>query len=308
MSGAYAHITLANQCRPLMRRHKISNSTGLAVSTYLAYVELGAISPDYPYLGGEDAWADLFHHERSADLFRNAVAYIRMLKDGEARQKLTAWLMGYAAHVATDVTIHPIVNNIVGPYELNKAAHRECEMHQDSHVFQRLNVHPDSGASTHLTASIAACSHPKDEARLDPQIADPWREIMRKTHPEQFAKGAPSIDKWHAGFSKVMSAIRVTNRMLPFARHLTAGLQVNYPRPGTSDPKFLKNLPTPSGGKIDYDPLFEMALENAMTLWKTIDGALSGSAAKPLQALQAWNLDTGINIGTGKLVYWEPKP
>lgn len=308
MSGAYAHITLANQCRPLIRKAKISQATGYAVSTFLAYAELGAISPDYPYLGSEGPWADLFHHERSAEFFRNAVSYIKPLKDGPQRQKLIAWLMGYAAHVAGDVTIHPIVNNIVGPYEQNKAAHRECEMHQDSHVFQRLNVDPDSGATTHLTASIASCSDPKDADRLDPMIAGPWLEVIRKTYPEKFAQGAPSIDKWHAGFGRVLNAIRTANRLLPFARHLSAELQVNYPRPGSSDPKFLRGLPTPVGGKIDYDPLFDRAMGNAMALWEVIDASLSGADPKPLQALQAWNLDTGLNIATGKSVYWEPTP
>lgn len=308
MSGAYAHITLANQCRPLMRRYKISNATGYAVSTFLGYTELGAISPDYPYLGGEAPWADLFHHERTAEFFRNGVAQIQAQKDGEARQKLTAWLFGYAAHVAADVTIHPIVNAIVGPYEDNKSAHRECEMHQDSHVFQRLNVDPDTGATSHLTATIAACSHPQDPNRLDPMIAGPWLEIIRKTYPEKVTAGAPSLDKWHAGFQRMMTVLRKVNGLLPFARHLSADLKVNYPRPGTSDSRFLKGLPTPLGTPIDYDPLFDRATANAMALWEVLDGTLSGSDPQPLKALQSWNLDTGLNLSTRKSVYWEAKP
>ena len=38
----------------------------------------------------------------------------------DAQQKGLAWLLGYCAHVATDVTIHPVVEMKVGPYDENK--------------------------------------------------------------------------------------------------------------------------------------------------------------------------------------------
>lgn len=303
MSGAYAHITLGNLCREKLPQYpKISAESVRAVSSFLEYVELGAISPDYPYLGGENEWADLMHHEGSADFFRNAVALIQTLK-GTQRLKFTAWTLGFAAHVANDVTIHPIVNCLVGPYKGNESKHRECEMHQDTHVFQRLNV-GDNGVSKHLEQSLALCGDPQDSDRLDPDIAKPWKTLLQKTYPAKFAASAPSIDKWHAGFNTVMSAIRKTNKLLPFARHVTSGLKLNYPERDKLNPKFLIQLKTPRGNQIDYDLLFDQAIHNAMRLWEVVDGAISNKDAAPLKTLASWNLDSGEEVGTNKSVYW----
>lgn len=305
MSGAYAHITIANESRARLRkRSEFSDLLGAAVSGHLGYVELGAISPDYPYLGGEHDWADLMHHHGSADFLRAGVARIQTLT-GVEQEKLTAWLCGVAAHIAADVTIHPIVNLMVGPYEQNKDEHRECEMHQDAHIFARLNLGDDTAVSHHLTDTIGACGDPADPNRLDPHIAVHWRDMLAAVYPARFAKEAPKMDDWHSGFEGLLGKLRVANRLLPFARHLTVGFGLNYPKPGEADQRFIRNLRTPDGGRIDYDALFEKALANVSDLWLTIDGGLTGRDPGPLHALQNWNLDTGRAVPGGEMIFWE---
>lgn len=75
---------------------------------------------------------------------------------GNVRDKAFAWLLGYTAHVITDTTIHPVVEPKVGPYAQNKTAHRECEMHQDAYIFQRLNLGGVGVAD--LESSLERCS------------------------------------------------------------------------------------------------------------------------------------------------------
>lgn len=72
MPAAYAHITLVNILR---ETHRLQAIPGLpreaiaAVLDYFKFCELGAVSPDYPYLAIGDAntanWADLMHYEKT---------------------------------------------------------------------------------------------------------------------------------------------------------------------------------------------------------------------------------------------------
>ena len=57
MPGAYAHIAIVNDAQKAAHTVGLRDETLMALGLYLKYVELGAVSPDYPYLalGGEQA-------------------------------------------------------------------------------------------------------------------------------------------------------------------------------------------------------------------------------------------------------------
>jgi len=146
MPGAYAHITLINLAREPARLNAgpgLPSPAGLALGRWFKCCELGAESPDYPYLAvgaqGAAAWADLMHYQHTGDMVKVGIETVKELT-GDVRDKAFAWLLGYAAHVITDSTIHPVIELKVGPYAQNKTAHRRCEMHQDAYIFQRLNL------------------------------------------------------------------------------------------------------------------------------------------------------------------------
>src|SRR5688572_28216498 len=133
MPGAYAHITLVNVLSEPRRLLNLgfTKSAAAAVSDYFKFCELGAVSPDYPYLAVTDSkaarWADLMHYQRTGEMLHAATEGVQTLS-GEGQRRAFAWLLGCAAHVATDVTIHPVVELKVGKYEANKQGHRVCEM------------------------------------------------------------------------------------------------------------------------------------------------------------------------------------
>lgn len=68
MPAAYAHLTLVNVLKERRNLEKIPGMPRpavIAVGKYAKFCELGAVSPDYPYLALGDAdaakWADAMH-------------------------------------------------------------------------------------------------------------------------------------------------------------------------------------------------------------------------------------------------------
>ncbi|MEI8665216.1 zinc dependent phospholipase C family protein [Pseudoalteromonas sp. B28] len=68
----------------------------LILSQRQAYLELGCVAPDYPYLAvaqpSQNAWADLMHYEHTGDLLKAMIEYCKTL-EGEAFEKCFALIM-----------------------------------------------------------------------------------------------------------------------------------------------------------------------------------------------------------------------
>lgn len=304
MPGAYAHITLVNVLKEPQRLEAVSNFPRPAISAVLdhfMFCELGAVSPDYPYLclGDKMAarWADAMHYDHTGETLHAGIRTVAKLL-GEDRRKALAWLLGYTAHVGADVTIHPVVELKVGDYATNQKAHRTCEMHQDAYIFQRLGL-GDVGLSEHLDSGIGKCGY---NGILDSTIAAAWNDMLRAVHPDEYKKNPPDANKWHRGFTKVVDAIEEGNQLMPMARHLAAGCGLTYPAVGDIDDQYILGLSTPNG-KMSYDDIFDAAVRNVSALWSTVArGVLNGDKAH-LTQITNWNLDTGRD-NKGKLVLW----
>ena len=162
----------------------------------------------YPYLAisnrGAEAWADVMHSIHTLEMIQSGIKYIREISDEYARGKCIAWLLGYAAHVVADVTIHPIVELKVGPYEENKTAHRVCEMNQDAYIFMRLKLGA-IGLSEHLDSGICACGN--DVGKLDSDIKSLWSAMLNDVYTSMVQHNPPDLDGWHSGFKAVVDNI-----------------------------------------------------------------------------------------------------
>ena len=92
-----------------------------AAGLHLNFLELGCISPDYPYLnvtsGHSKQWADAMHYTHTCQAIFVGADLVRKLPQGASKEKCLSWLMGYAAHVITDMCIHPVVELKVGTYK-----------------------------------------------------------------------------------------------------------------------------------------------------------------------------------------------
>ncbi len=316
MSGAYTHITLENELKEPMRLEDIPGFPEQAIVSvldYFKFCELGAVSPDYPYLALDDKgappWADAMHYTRTGGMI---LAGIRLLRDmgGEAQQKGLAWLLGYSAHVATDMTIHPVVEKKVGPYESNKSGHRVCEMNQDTHIFQRLNL-GDIGLADHLGSGIGRCSDPDNADILDLDVHDLWENMLREVYADDFDTNPPDIHKWHSRFKSIVSNIsKMGNILMPLARHVAADKGLIYPLKDEIDLQYIENLETPIL-PMHFDDIFALAIKNVEWMWRLVARGVLENDDECFEKIGNWNLDTGRDE-SGELVFWQewrlPKP
>ncbi len=129
------------------------------------YLNLGSIGPDLSYYGsrwdglknllfedsdkplGVDGWSYLLH-SKEPNLYPLNLVEITW-KDTRWEQKewekvdhyKFAFTCGFLSHMASDQMIHPMVNDIAGPYYRSgqsRKIHRECEIYQDIALFQTL--------------------------------------------------------------------------------------------------------------------------------------------------------------------------
>ncbi|TWO68069.1 zinc dependent phospholipase C family protein [Caenimonas sedimenti] len=305
MPGAYAHLSVVNDAQKLAESAGLRDDTLYHLGVNLKFVELGAVSPDYPYLAlksGQKKWADNMHYTNTAKLMQAAVAAIPRLPQQD-QGRATAWLLGFAAHIATDMTIHPVVELRVGPYQGNESEHRRCEMHQDAFIFPRVMDVGETGLSEHLASGIATCHAFDDKDALDFAVRQVWMEMLEAAYPDQGAAQDASPDAWHSGFRGVLKAMAGINHLFPIARHVSTKLNLTYPTEAEIDDSFISQLRTPEG-PMDYEAIYERAHANVLMVWKGLDDALEQGGSDALDRLENWNLDTGRSVRTGKLVFW----
>jgi len=214
MAGPFAHITLVDtlclNARALETLGIDSDAIKKSLGKFAKFTELGAISPDCPYLklvsGDAASWANVMHYWKTGDFIRSAIPYIYGRKwSSSDTQKCIAWLFGYAAHVVTDCTVHPVINRKVGPYEQNKTQHRLCEMNQDVYIFHKLNGQFVETAEYIRRCGISQCKDLEDDEKLDPAVRGLWRHCLTaitETPVRMDKKKAPEKDPTKSGDTK----------------------------------------------------------------------------------------------------------
>lgn len=134
------------------------------------YLNLGSIGPDLSYYGsqweglkallfdqsdkplGIDGWSYLLH-SKEPNLFPLNLVELTW-KDTRWEQEeweamdhyKFAFTCGFLSHMAADQIIHPMVNEIAGPYYRSgesRKVHRECEIYQDVALFHELYPQED---------------------------------------------------------------------------------------------------------------------------------------------------------------------
>lgn len=312
MPGPYAHITLLHELMRPVRLNSIfspSSGFGAALAAYFPYCALGAVSPDYPNLARRDRtasqWADAMHCTRACEMVTSGVRRVRG-SEGTVRDRQLSWLLGYCAHVATDVTIHPVVQAKVGEYAENQRQHRICEMNQDSYIYRRMNL-GEIGESDNFALTVAQCGNSADRTLLDRDIATLWEGMLEDVHPELFAGSPPDSASWHREFvAMVAGGAGDAERLFPLAGIIAAKLGLSYPSFNAVDRQFIEKQMVPAESPVypHYDDIFDHAVSNVVTMWRLVEQAVCAVDSTPLPTPEEWNLDTGRDEHD-RLVFWD---
>lgn len=306
MAGGYAHltmVTIAGSPAEITGLGGLDKPTVGPLLSYSKYMQLGAVSPDYPYLHlGNKAsarWADTMHYNRTGDRLKKGAECVREM-DGEDKYKALAWLLGFASHIITDVSIHPVVELKTGPYADDPKAHRVCEMHQDVFIFNRLNMGAILG-DAFIRNGLSACNAPGTPGLLHPLIVHLWGRMLKHTDEVQYSESNPTFQEWHRGFHRMLG-VAGQGRLIPFARHMVAEQGLVYPE--KPDDTYIKQLRVPGGSHMDYADIFDKAHDNVRHYWGLLVRFCLKDGGEDLSSICNWNLDTGRDE-TGRITMWE---
>ncbi|MGL1933125.1 MAG: zinc dependent phospholipase C family protein [Desulfotalea sp.] len=304
MPGAFAHQTMIHVAKKLPQSKEFSDEMHRAINSLLKYAELGSVSPDYPYLclfdGETDEWADLMHYISTGEMILSGTRLLQTMKGGLDKRKCIAWLMGYTAHVVTDVSIHPVVKLKVGDYAENTTEHRICEMNQDAYIYEtKLSLGPITDTE-HLKEGICTCGQ---EDSIDPVIKTFWSNILKEIHPEKFASNPPDIDKWHRNFIKAVDGVADEDHWLPtLMMYPLKELGIIYKDKTEVDLEYIENLEVPGGQAMGYEEIFDKAAKNVADTWLEISKCLD--TGNEITIVKNWDLDTGIDPVSQQITFW----
>lgn len=305
MPGAHAHIAVVNAAQKESDAAGLRKVTSRNLARDLKYLALGAVGSDHPHhalKARQAARADTMHYTHTSALRKAGVATVRALS-AATQGRATVWLMGLAAHMATDMTIHPVVKIRGGEYSPNKGGRRCCEMHQDACIFPRVMNVGETAMTEHRASGIATRHSRSDADCIDEAVLSAWMPMLCAAYPAIYLESLPEPNTWNAGFQRVLKTLGKASHLFPFARHAAADVNINHPTADQIDERYIAGLRTPEGS-MDYLPLFKRARTHVLQACKGIDEALETGASGFLNTLEDWNLDTGRSAATGQLVFW----
>ncbi len=312
MAGAFAHMSVADSLcdEPdfLISAGRIGEIARYAVTKNKNFCELGSVGPDLPYLDFLDAnskgWANVMHYWKTGDIIRSGVSYFAgknlEVRDDNALRAL-AWFFGYAAHVATDLTVHPVLAASGYPYATNPTGHRFCELNQDAYIFRKLNSEDPDDVRYIENCGIGSCNDPNDSAKLHPAVRELWLNCLSfisppEVHMENGVAGpvsCPAPDVWFADYTKRLGEfVEQGGGFILFFRDILESVGACLPESGEVDMQYITNLKTPTNQTVDYDAVFDMTLTNVRKTWLELSAALA-ARDQNVFALKNADLDTG---------------
>ena len=312
MAGAFAHMTvvdsLCNEPEFLVGAGRIGEIVRYTITENKNFCELGSVSPDLPFLNFLNAnskgWANVMHYWNTGDIIRSGVSYFAgrnfEVRDEDTLRAL-AWFFGYAAHVATDLTVHPVLVASGYAYATNPTGHRFCELNQDAYIFRKHNSEDPAGVRYIENCGIRSCNEPNDSFKLHPAIRELWLNCLSfisptDVHMKNGAEGplsAPTPDLWFADYTQRLGEyVEQGGGFVLLFRNILEKVGACLPESGEVDLKYITNLKTPTNQIVDYDAVFEMTLTNVRKTWLELAAALA-ARDRNVFALKNADLDTG---------------
>jgi hypothetical protein len=319
MAGTFSHIAVV---RVLYDKH-LDEIPGLtdemkgALRDFGPFLELGSVSPDYPFftsLNNEaKGWGNVMHYGPTGRYIKLSIPRLVRLESDEKRHRCLAWLFGFAAHVITDLTVHPVVKAKVGDYDSHPKQHRFCELQQDAFIFHEMGYGEITTSNVQI-GRLMSCSDPANNMRLHPDIKDFWLQMLRtfplhdiellnRVSKPTMTPQTLDFGKWHNNCCDLLGLADKTGHLYPLARFIAEDKAAVYPLPDEINYDYVTDLQRPDDNQpIDFKAVFERTLEQVKGVWQQLSTAITADDAA-LFTLADSNLDTGL--AAGKLVAWD---
>lgn len=310
MAGAFTHFLISDTAK--RKRSVIGSELYRLLNKHSEFVSLGSVSPDLPYLSfrtGTINWADLMHYDTTNGIVIHGHDELRQTwsMDGtnEADEIKLAWLFGYASHLISDATIHPIVEAIVGPYKDNPNEHRVCEMTQDSLVY-----HKRKNAEIRYTEYSSIIKFCKESEHFDP-LMDFWEKQAVKTYTDTDQRPNPSL--WFKTYSEAIDIAEGGSYIIALFRHAGLGTDYLYKTreeivreyPDDLEKYYAKvRLPNDTIKSFSTEG-FDRAVTNVTDAWSKLYEGLNAEI-KVSRIVRNWDLDTGVDMESADQIktYW----
>ena len=319
MAGPFAHLMTVD--RIVRTTPDLLDEYGAKVRYVLEkhtnFCQLGAVSPDLPSIDflhpGSRYWANIMHYWNTADVLRKGVAWFagRDLSDPND-QKALAWLFGYAAHVVTDLTVHPVLAASGFPYAEQPFEHRMCEVNQDAYIFRELNGTDPETVGFIENCGIGSCCDPSDDGRVFPAVRALWLHCLADIDlaQVQMKEGAitpnvpPTPDAWFSTYTtREAEFLEHHGGFILYLRGLVDSEAISLPPiDHVNVDKYIKNLKTSSLNPTDYDTVFASAVDNVRRTWRELSASFEAHD-QTLFTLNNADMDTGIVDGTETQVF-----
>jgi hypothetical protein len=315
MPAAYAHLMITDKALERFRSdQEIDEKLRGSTLTHSHFVHLGSVGPDYPYLDllepEQKEWADHMHYRHTGDTIKTMGRKLLDLGGGGFLQEEFiipfCWTLGYLSHVTGDLVVHPVVMNIVGPYEGHEAEHRHCEMIEDVFIYNKVRQGAEIEHSE-LMKIIQICSDPFDEDDIHPILRPFWGDVLHTHFPVDYQNNRPDIDQWHDQFE---DWIGIAGKPVFIGRILDPDHKYTYKRSSEITPEeresFIDHLPFPNSKIGTYErDLFPRTVGHVTDKWAFLSkGIAHGNIDQFLAGITNADLDTGRDLQTGRLIYW----
>jgi len=315
MLATYAHLMITEKGLEWFRGNQdIYEKLRGSILTHSHFVHLGSVGPDYPYLDllqpSQKDWADHMHYQHTGDVIKTmAQKLLDLGAEGFQKEEFVipfCWTLGYLSHVTADLVVHPVVLKIVGPYKGNEEKHRYCEMIQDTFIYHLIRRGAEIEHSQ-LMNIIQISSDPGDKDKIHPILFAFWRDVIKTHFPKDYQENRPDIDEWHDQFE---DWIKIAGRPVFVGPTLDPQHVLTYKKSTeitlTERETFIDKLPLPDGKLGTYErDVFPKVVGHVTDQWAFLSkGIAIGNMDQFLSAITNADLDTGMDLETGNLVYW----
>jgi len=291
MPASVAHMLIAHKALKRLQENKNKKLAEFASTldrplrkeNYQAYMNLGSLGPDLYYFaklikGIKDilvdgyvqakavtSWAYHLHSSRPNEFPLKLVEIMfsdvehkgkKVVLDVDDYRKL-AYIAGHLSHIAADQIIHPIVNEIAGPYYKdgkNRKEHRKAEVFQDCFLYEEVYRAEDKSTPKYKFFEQDFRGWVDCVRGLTTENTKDWfRYFLQRGFIETYGS-APMEDEIEDAVDGLLLSLRVAKKVGPYKK---AAKEYAKGRNGTKFQKYIR--------KPGYLRYYEQAVELSAT-------------------------------------------